>query len=557
MKATRHAFRHERQSQQGLTLIIAIILLLLVTVLSLFALNVGVFEQKTSGNDYRARMVNKTAEMAISQGMEYLNLNRDIGDLASGAWTRCGADEESFPCGAVPATVNVDGVDIAYRGNMFRFGGGTQDVDSSGGLDDVERRMLPLDRRVAATAATNGFAVEYGVGALLCRVQRQDPRPNPLPVGYVAPPARCTAGTDAGSIKTYTLVGRARIPGEGASATLTQTVGAKPIVADAPSTPPIVANGTVNITGTLQVVTNPNSAGPGVPVSVWTRSDVDRNGTPNTCYFDEFFRFGSGNNSGLGFFPIPVGHTSHNHKPIIVCDDCSCPSENSISYPKSGNLQQEGEDILDIDGNVGVNRDVRPQDYPCDLFAFIFGQNAWEDTDGDLFCETKLMAPDPDGGADIGADEAFLKQNAIIIDTNAECSQLDATANGVYWVQESAGCADIGGDLGTPYHPAIVVWDRQVRVGAQGRVFGLLFVRSSDGDFTVADVVSPATGGNAEFRTNGKSAIYGAVVVQGTAPQINGTAAIIYSKDVLEGFTGTPFERMSSMPGSWTDQSSY
>jgi hypothetical protein len=543
-----------------MTLIIAIILLLLITVISLFALNVGVFEQRTSGNDYRARMVNKAAELAISQGMEYLNLNRDVGDIASGSWTRCTATDESFPCGAVPATVNVDGVDIAYRGNMFYFSSGTQDINGSGStLDALEQRMLPIDRRVASTAASNGFTIEYGVGALLCRIQRQDPRPNPLPVGYVAPPARCTAGTDAGSLRTFTLVSRARIPGEAASTTLTQTVGAKPIVADAPSTPPIVANGTINITGTLQVVTNPNSAGPGVPVSIWTRSDVDRNGTPNTCHFDEFIRFGGDKvNSGLGYEPIPAGHGAHGHKPIVVCDDCSCPADHSLSYPKSGNLQQEGEDILDDDNNIGVNRDVEPGDFPCDLFAYIFGQPAWEDTNADFFCETKIMVDDPDGGADIGADEAFLKQNATeIIDTAEECKKLDETATGVYWVQQSAGCSDIGGDLGTPYHPVILIWDGSVKIGAQGRVFGLLFVRTTDGDFTAKDVISPVTGGTAEFRTNGRSATYGAIVVQGTVPHINGTAAVIYSKDVLEGFKGVPFERMSSMPGSWTDATSY
>ncbi len=61
-----------RSSQSGVVLLVAVVLLLLASVLTLAALKVGVFEQRSTGNDIRAKAVNEVAEAGLAQGFEYL-----------------------------------------------------------------------------------------------------------------------------------------------------------------------------------------------------------------------------------------------------------------------------------------------------------------------------------------------------------------------------------------------------------------------------------------------------------------------------------------------------
>lgn len=534
-----------RSHQRGATLIIAVILLLLMTVFSLFALNVGIFEQRTSANDYRSRMVNKAAELAMSQGLEYFNINRDLWDVENGLWTPCDDTDESFPCGSVPRTIMFQGAPIQYRSTMFAYTGGTQDIDGVGGVDDLESRMAPLDRRVLTTTGdANGFAIRYGAGALLCKIEEQTAPPRPLPVGWIAPAARCTTGNNTSQIQVLTTVARAQIPGERASATVMQGFGIAPLLANAPGAPPIVSSGTVNGVGNFQIVTNPNSGGPGVPVSIWSRLGVAANGTPNTCYSEEFFRSGG---SDTIFEP------GTNNK-VIVCDNCNCPSDGSLSFDKTGGGQRgEGIDILDFDGNLGENRDVRPEEFPCDLFAYVFGVDAWRnDLDvADNFCETRIKVEDPENsGVQIGVDELFLRENAVeIIDDTADCGKLDTTAAGLYWVRVDCTL----GAVGTATAPVVLVVDNAARLGAGLRVFGLMFVRALE------DEMVPATGGSAELIGNANGVFYGAIVVQGTVTRLNGTGSVVYIKEVLDALADNNPQLMPglALPGSWTDSRTY
>ena len=160
-------YRLDRSRQQGpgrqtgTTLIVALVLILLATLLALFAMNVGIFAQRTSANDVRARLVQQTAEAGLAQGIEYFNLNSPtVLDTTNTAnWALCGATDTSFPCGAVdqcaygfsaPCPTGVP----ARRSTMYYFvGGGTYDVNGNGNSTDVmDVRSLPLDRRIASVA---------------------------------------------------------------------------------------------------------------------------------------------------------------------------------------------------------------------------------------------------------------------------------------------------------------------------------------------------------------------------------------------------------------------
>jgi hypothetical protein len=51
---------------------------------------------------------------------------------------------------------------------------------------------------------------------------------------------------------------------------------------------PFVLSGTLPPTGTITIVANPNGGGPGVPVSVWTKENVDMSGNAKTCHLGEY-----------------------------------------------------------------------------------------------------------------------------------------------------------------------------------------------------------------------------------------------------------------------------
>lgn len=539
---------------RGNTLFIVIVLLLLVSMMSLYALNVGLFEQRTSGGDLRTKLVNEVAEAGLAQGMEYLRENSaDLRDPSNGKWEKCAATDTSFPCGSilVQSTVNktaangtVTSLTVPRRATMYYWKSGGFDFDGSGAVSGWEQKMLPLTN---AVTATNGFPARYGVGVVLCRVAFK---------ALATDPTECTDDPAKMSPSTVvTLVSVGSLTDEGARATVVQTVGMYNILNNPPGKPPVIASGSVDLTGTLQIVTNPNGGGTGVPVSVWTRKDMTKSGTPNTCYIDEFLRFGAKQNSP----PTYSGTTN-----IVVCDDCSCPTDKTLSYQSSGNTQQEGIDILDVDTNSGTNRDVRPEEFPCDLFENVFGVKSWRDTNNDYFCETKITTsyknPNTGVAVTLGVDEAFLYTNAKkILPRDATATGLmkpeqvlaaagypSTALSGLVWCQ--AGC-DIGSNkqIGTPDRPVLLVIDGAAKI--QGRVFGMIFMRST------TDTLDATTGGNATLDMNAGSSVYGSVIVQGKVDKANGTAAIIYNSDVLANLANDPSNnKFGGIPGGWSDK---
>ncbi len=558
--------------QNGSVLLVVVVLLLLASLFVLFALNVGRFEQKTSGNDLRAKLAQQLAEAGMNQGVEFFNANRAIvADTSPAIWQLCDAGDLDFPCGAVPELGDLPDPDgpgplpdppaVPRRDTMYRFIGGI----GTGG------RLVAIPNPIAATG---GFNAAQQVGAVLCRVA--------VPASATAPTECATDPDEASSTWVLTVVSKGMLTGEGSSATVTQTIGAYNIFAPNLGLPPILASGNVGVGGGLQIVAAPNAAGTGVPVSVWTRLEMSKNGTPNTCYLEEFLRQG-GSSAGPVYY-----------QDIMVCHTCSCPGDGSLSFPKSGGQACQGMDIVDIDNNepndppcIAPNLDIRRREFPADLFAFLFGVNGWADLDqgvgGDTyankefnFAEARIVDsctyPHPATGAlvtsaGIPADTCYLLniRNKIHIGDGindaAECAALGPGSSGLIWVHSQAwenapgyDCSTIVKNvdqIGTPNDPVALVYDGSLQ--AHFQLYGLLFVREPNGSLTMDE----NTGGSAVFQMNAGATIYGAVVLQGGVAA-NGTAAIVYNADVLQNLFGNPdFFEPSSIAGSWTDKMRY
>lgn len=593
MKIQQASLMHARYRgrEGGSVLIVAIVLLLLASVLTLLALRVGAFEQRTTSNDLRAKMVREIGEAGIAQGAEFLFRQHPDWLADSTRWEACLSNDESFPCGAVEQNAS-DG--SARRATFYRL------KSQANAITDIpnamSQYMLPMGNKIAMVG--NGETAAYGVAPLVCFTERPDPA-DPADA-----PIRCGNGSSSQStdLRIVTFVSVARLPDENARVTLVNTVGSYPLLGDLTGQPPITTSGSADVTGGLQIVTNPNAGGAGVPVSVWTRKDIDKTGTPNTCYADEFFRYTKNNVTPQ----IVLGTNS------IQCHECQCDvngAPTTLSYDNSGNKQDEGIDILDVEGNstqrgTGTNHNVRSDslsyaagvaatgvplcEFPPDLFQLAFRVNAWADLDQDCFAETKVMTQyrNPNTGelVTMGADEAWLYEHAdkIIVANNPgndpehtyngtrgeqllKPGQLGAAsllaspaASGIIWCQLET--CDIGANdvVGSAAAPVILVLDGPVRI--QGIVWGFVFIRSTDNDPANPSTLSATqinTGGTASLRMNAGAVVYGAIVVQGPVEKANGTAAVVYDGSVLATLEDSLGSEFATLPGAWNDLRTY
>lgn len=511
-------------ASRGSALLIAIVLLLLAGVMALLAMNVGVFEQRSSGNDLRAKVVHQIAEGGLAQGFEFLYRANPAWLDDTTRWTLCGATETTFPCGAVPAS---------RRASMYRLNAGSYTVN--GLPPELTRYMLPLP---VALPATGALDVAYGVAPVLCRV----PRPLPTTPGEIDCSTDLTNLSDR-RVLTFVSVAQMR-GGDSGRTTLTQTVSRSSLLAQGPEVPTIIATGTVTPNGGGDVVAMADAGGPGLDLSVWSRLNVTAAaGAFGTCRRGDFLATARISLSN------PAWRDAINNQ--TGCD------------PAKQSGVGEGWDILDVDSNSGLNKDVVASEFPCDLFEYTFNVKTWNDTDADFFCETRVPRSTVTVNGVVGSfypDEAFLYGNAAkIIGGNGayvradqtQVGDLSSSSSGMIWcLNDCMQGYNQGAKIGSPANPVVLVLDSVVTLHAT--VYGLIFVRDPGA------TMSAATGGAAEFRNNSQSAVFGSVVVQGVIPTGSGGGLIFGDKDLLLTLNNNPaLSRFDTLLGGWSDRYSY
>lgn len=520
--------------QQGSTLLVAVVILLLASLMGLMAMNVGVFEQRSSGNDLRAKLVHQAAEAGLAQGFEHL-MRVDRGTSADPTysmidddllWESC-AGKDDFPCTAVPAAV---------KDNMYRLAATGYTID---GLDiELSRHMLQLPAVIAGTDLQD---IAYGVAPVLCRV--------PMPVASKS--ISCSTDTDKTKLsdrRVVTFVSVAQIRDDAGRTTLTQTVALSSLLAQPGGVPTIIASGTVVPPGNGDVVAMPDAAGPGLDVAVWSRLDVKpASGTFATCSRQDFLASGQQSLTDADWIASRT------------CDKCGCGMAKKAATA-------EDWDILDVDSNSGTNRDVVTSEFPCDLFEYAFNVAGWQDDDGDNFCETRkptVAFEAPDGITyQLYPEEAFLYENATKIKPTSgnvgkvRASQLftgnvGSTDKGLIWCQQD--CLPNTGTVGSVTEPVAVVADAGTNTPLHATVFGLLFYKST-GDAAL----DPTTGGNAGMQFNAGSAVYGSLVVQGQILTGSGGGLLYGDADILKALGGLDeMTQFDTLRGGWTDRNSY
>lgn len=501
--------------QKGVaTLFIAIALLAILTVVAIFAVNVGYFEQKSSANDYRQKLAFQAAEAGLNQAVEFLKANSaEIVSGGANGWLAAGS-ERWQPCDSpVPTGVAFDPctaeVDAGRRSRMFRYVGTTNGIlplaeDLPGGVSQTF-----TSTGGASELGADGFSAEYRAYGTLCR----------LDVSSGVP--RCSLAPSEEGTFFVTVVSEGQLPDENASARLKQSYAAFRLLGRQPDAP-LIAAGAVNAGGSMELVPNPNAAGFGAPVSIWAKGNADvANNAINTCHLGEWLGSSTGALTTL---------ESQNG----VCATCSCEGLRrgfgliSGKETTTGTIRVEGIDVLDVEGAGGdVNVDGAKDStyFPPDLFDYVFGV---PDTAAD-----PAATPPVASGA-----ETYLTLNATQI---SDCkAQLDAASAGLFWYTGNAADCEIVNSVGTIEEPVVLVSDSPVSLAAGGRFFGILYIRDVSGSTEL-------------LKAAGGPEVYGSVILEGSS-KIAGGPSIIFNKTALQNIYNSPrFMRFGAVPGSWSD----
>lgn len=505
-----HQFTGRRKQAGGLTIFTAIFVLILMTLMLLYATRVGIFEQRVSSNDARQKLAFQAAEAGIDYGAEWLLaassriLSKKTQAAPDGAggfypgwlstgnvrWAVCPDPvTDTDPCGGeIPA-----GVPGALYYDLAA-------TTTAGAYD-----TLPLD---AALLGNLPEGTEVRVTAVICPRTIDDP--NCLAISEIpeaddldAEPTKFTVWLlSYGYSDCNDDNGNAAIdvPDEcRGSASVARPLGSFNNFKGSP-TVPLVSKNTLPASGTAEVVPNPNGGGVGVPTSIWsndrasicqplnpdgsTGGAMDVSGSFKTCEMHEWY--------GVDKRPADAKCSES------TCQ-CEYPGPEPISY------RQAGTEVIGIDV-------ISDSTFPCDLFEFYFG-----------YPSSQYQA---------------VKANATVIN---DCAALTTESSGFFWY---SGSSCTLGDVGSINNPVLLVSAStgETKINANSNFFGILYIAS------VEDAA-----GTAHFQPGGGATVFGAVIVdvKFKTSGFGGTFRIVYNEAALLGAAGGG--GLGGLAGGWRD----
>ena len=497
---TSRALAHGKLARQRgfLTIFTGIMVLMMLTLMMLYAFKAGVVEQWGSSNEVRQKLALHAAEAGIQEAKEFFIANSALvasdridklpdgtdGWLAVGAarWLPCSgvdlsAGSGSHPCYAEP---NLDRRAGSY---FYSFNNGEEQV-----ANDEDSGQQALSIALGTDAMLPGTTERVTVWALLCKL---------VVSSFTTPPVQ-GCSTDIAMADEYhymlTLVARGQADCDENGDCQAEALVAEPMAnygvlsGGNGAGVPLTTRSSWPPSGNAEIVPNPNGGGVGVPVSVWMNANPNcgdqavvnpSSGAWATCQLHEWYE------------------TEQVPENLECPGSCSCSQSESISYTH-GN-----EDV------IGIDMDRDPE-FPCDLFTFYFGIPK--------------------------SHYQSIKSQATIID---DCSELGPNSFGTYWAT-GASC-HIGANtvIGSVYAPVMLISAAsETRFNGGTKLFGT---------FYLTDVEDP----DATLVSSGNNTVYGAAIIDGTIGQFTGTFQLIYVESVAEITAGTG--GIGTLAGGWTD----
>lgn len=481
-----------RSKQKGaITMLSAVLILVLLTELIIYAVQVGVFEQRKSANELRQKIAFHTADSGIQHAKEFLRKNAILvasdeselvpivdgkGDITgykpgwlapgAGIWTECagnyGEDDKTHPCWAEPVP--------ALRDDSYFYNAGGSDL------------------LVANPVAGTGINENATLHALLCMLE-VDRDADPVVQG-------CSTNTGLHDSRYFMVTllarGEADCDDNGLNCTAEALIAEKigsfgPGGGDGGPGAPLTTKSTLPESGSTDIVTNPNGGGVGVPVSVWIDADASIEGFGGswaTCEAHEWY------NTDILPDDYKCPDTSRN---------CSCDGEKQLSHSAPGATEQ----FLNIDM-------VEDTNFPPDLFFHLFRHE----------------------GNEAGVE--YVKSMAD--DVVDDCSGFGPGTYGLIVVTGS--CKITGNVIGSAKAPVFLVLTGAGNdFGGNTDIFGTIFV---------TDAVNTAT-----IDVSGDPIIYGALIVDGGIGKFTGNLKLVYVQDIIDRSFETG--KFGTVAGGWTD----
>ncbi len=426
------------------TLVVSLILLVAITLITLYGARTSLMTQRILGNDKRATESFVEAERGLDEGAMFISRNiRDLSNawVTGNRWESCGTSVE-LPCG--------DGSQNIFDANFVYY----QDPDDNSKnyiaeLSDDEPRRVYLVARCKDNELPLGTCDHVGPGAY---------QPDPDDDEDIRGSLIHTIATGTSDDAT-------------GSATIRQSHYIYQLVASPPASP-LTIDAAANVSGSFEIVTNPNGGGTGVPISMWSDQPIDIGTAITTCEVGEYDLNGG-----------------------------SCPG----STPES----------LTANGDAGIDIIGEADPFPDDMFEYVFGIPTEE------YNQVK--------------DQAIAAGHLL-----PNCSTLDTSSNGLYWIE---GACDLKVEIGSSAGPVLlVIANGQLDINAGAEVYGLVFA------FDV-----PPAGDAGAIKLNGGALIRGGFVSD-RKPTTNGAMTIYYDADLLEKLVDNETLAASGrVPGSWVD----
>ena len=484
-------------NQRGvITTFTGVLILVMLTLMMVFAVRVGVFEQRVSANDARQKAAFHAAESGIHHAKEFFLANsalltsNQVDMLTNGAdgWLAETTEKRWQKCS------EATGIDLANgHGNHPCFG-----HSDPGQRDQMfyyffdTSTYLPLDTDSILPGTTETVDVE----ALLCILELKEDEDDPIPVeGCTQLDQPVVAGNLAdGSHFLITILARGQADCDGgacnAEALVSEQIASFGGAAGGRSpTVPLTTKTTFPPIGAAEIVANPNGGGIGVPSSVW----MNRN---PSCTPD-----GSAINPSLGSWATCEFHEWYEVEKIP--DDWECPGSCSCAFSESLSYTHGSEDILGIDLIEDVN-------FPCDLFQFYFGVTR--------------------------ANYEIIKGLSKVL---SDCSTLGPDSFGIYWISGSACNIDANMRIGSSEAPVLLISAAtETRMQGGAKIFGVLYL---------ADVEDA----NASFVSLGSNIVYGQVINDARFEDYNGTFQVVYNENAIMRAAGTG--GLGNVIGGWSD----
>ncbi len=504
--------------QKGaVTMISAVLILILLTEMIIYSVQVGVFEQRKSGNEMRQKQAFHAAETGIQQAQAYmlanaLDLTFDniegwlsddmVSDGGEGRWALCPTDavlkstypKQDHPCFGEPLD---EGSAINLRGSSYFY-----TLDGA-----TPATIIPMVLADILPESTETVAVQ----AVLCLLEIDNTAVNRPPV------QGCLAKGDAAVNPIYFILtllsrGNAECDANGdcaAEAMVAQKLGSfGPLTGQGGPGVPLTTRSSFPPGGTAEIVPNPDGGGTGVPISSWINnnsggdpytgmdcgsvlSPLDPNGGSwTTCEMHEWY--------GVSAMP---DENSPNGKYTCPSANCSCGTdERRLSYGDANTVVQNFDIIVD-------------ENFPCDLFEYTFGVP-----------RTDYLDVKTGPGVQVITD----------------CDELGPDSRGTIWVDGSVDtCKITATSVGSPGWPVFLISAANLfSLAGNANIYGVLFVTDVEGR-------------KGEYESTGTNTLYGAAIIDGPMGQFSGTYQVVWNDDLIDRATKTG--SLGKIYGGWTD----